>query len=106
MPNIATNPNYVTYINSFRCPPGDQDEVVRINIDIVNQVAASSPGFVSASIHRSTDGTMVFNYLQWETAEHLEAMQSSPQFRQIASRFGGPIAFEPHCCEVVHTAEG
>jgi len=37
----------------------------------------AAPGFVSASIHRSTDGTRVFNYLQWETAEHLAAMQSS-----------------------------
>jgi quinol monooxygenase YgiN len=102
MPTIEPHPSYVTYINSFRCEPSAQDEVVRINIDIVNDVAATSPGFISASVHRSTDGTMVFNYLQWESAAHLEAMQASPQFRAIASRFAGLIVFEPHRCDVVH----
>lgn len=48
---------YETFINTFRCDPSDQDEVVRINIDIADQVASSSPGFISAAVHGSTDGT-------------------------------------------------
>jgi quinol monooxygenase YgiN len=85
--------------------PSDQDEVARINVDIVERVASRFPGFISASVHRSIDGSVVINYLQWESAEHLAAMQRSSEFQAIARRFAGLIEFEPHQCEVVHVAE-
>jgi quinol monooxygenase YgiN len=105
MPEIVANADYATFVNTFRCAPSNQDEVVRINIDIVDQVAAVFPGFISASIHRSSDGTRVVNYLQWESPEHLAAMQRSAQFQDIARRFAGLIEFEPHECRVVHVVE-
>jgi heme-degrading monooxygenase HmoA len=105
MPSIDSSGNYATFINTFRCSPSDQDEVVRINVDIVERVASRFPGFISASVHRSTDGTLVVNYLQWETVEHLAAMQRSREFRRAASAFAGLIEFEPHQCEVIHVAE-
>jgi heme-degrading monooxygenase HmoA len=105
MPEIRREASYATFINTFRCEPSNQDEVVRINVDIVEQVASSFPGFISASVHRSTDGTRVFNYLQWETAEHLAAMQRSPEFQMIARPLAGLIGFDPHQCEVAHVAE-
>jgi quinol monooxygenase YgiN len=58
------------------------------------------PGFISAAVHRSTDGTRVINHLQWESVEHLAAMQRSPEFPAIAVRFAGLIEFEPHQCEI------
>jgi hypothetical protein len=102
MPEIVSGVDYATFINIFRCVPSDQEEVVQINIDIVDQVASASPGFISASIHRSADGTRVINYLQWETPEHLAAMQRSPAFQAIARRFTGLIEFDLHHCEVVY----
>jgi quinol monooxygenase YgiN len=47
----------------------------------------------------------VFNYLQWESAEHLAEMQRSPEFQVMARRFAGLIEFEPHECEVVHVGQ-
>jgi quinol monooxygenase YgiN len=105
MPEIVSSRAFATFINTFRCEPSNQDEVVRINVDIVDQVASTFPGFISATVHRSTDGTRVFNYLQWESAEHLAAMQRSPEFQAIARRFAGLIEFELHECEVVHIGE-
>ncbi|HEX5191667.1 MAG TPA: antibiotic biosynthesis monooxygenase family protein [Solirubrobacteraceae bacterium] len=105
MPEIRPDAHYATFINTFRCDPADQDQVVQLNVDIVDQVASTFPGFISASVHRSTDGTRVFNYLQWETAEHLAAMQRSPEFQQIAGRLAGLIDFDPHQCTVVHVGE-
>jgi quinol monooxygenase YgiN len=105
MPEIVRGAELATFINTFRCEPSNQDEVVQINIDIVDQVASRSPGFVSATVHRSSDGTRVFNYLQWESAEHLAAMQRSPGFQAIARRFAGLIEFEPHQCEVVQVGQ-
>ena len=105
MPEIRSGAGYATFINTFRCRPEQQPEVVQINLEIIQQVARSFPGFISASVHRSTDGSRVFNYLQWESAEHLAAMQRSAEFQAIAGRFAGLIEFEPHECEVVHVAE-
>jgi quinol monooxygenase YgiN len=105
MPEIVSGGEHATFINTFRCEPSNQDEVVRINIDIIDQVASVAPGFISASVHRSTDGRRVFNYLQWESAAHLAAMQRSPEFQAIARRFEGLIEFEPNQCEVVHVGE-
>ena len=105
MPEIVSGAEYATFINTFRCDPANQEEVVRINIDIVDQVASSSPGFIAAAVHRSVDGTRVVNYLQWESSEHLAAMQRSPEFQAIARRFAGLIEFDPHQCEIVHVAE-
>jgi quinol monooxygenase YgiN len=79
--------------------------VVRINVDIVEQVASKFPGFISATVHRSVDGTRVINYLQWQSQEHLAALQRSPEFQKIARRFAGLIEFDPHQCEVVHVRE-
>jgi len=106
MAEIVAGAGYATFINTFGCEPSDQDEVVRINVDIVDQVASTFPGFISATVHRSTDGTRVINYLQWESAEHLAAMQRSPEFHAIARRFAGLIEFEPHECDVVHVSDG
>lgn len=105
MPEIVSGADYTTFINTFRCEPSSQGEIVRINVDIIDRVASTFPGFISATVHRSTDGTRVFNYLQWESAEHLAAMQRSPEFQAIARRFAGLIEFEPHECEVVHVGE-
>lgn len=102
MSEIRAGASYASFINAFRCDPSHQDEVVAINIDIVDQVASRFPGFISAAVHRSSDGTRVFNYLQWQSPEHLAATQRSAEFQAIARRFAGLIEFEPHQCEVVH----
>jgi quinol monooxygenase YgiN len=105
MPEIAADAACATFVNTFRCAPEHQDEVVRINIEIVERVAAASAGFISASVHRSVDGTRVINYLQWRSAEHLTAMQRSPQFQQVARQLAGLIEFDPHECRVVHVRQ-
>jgi quinol monooxygenase YgiN len=105
MPEIVSDAGYATFINTFRCQPPNQEEVVKINVDIVDQVASKSPGFISAAIHSSVDGTRVINYLQWESADHLAAMQGSPEFQAIARRFAGLIEFDPHECKVAHVSE-
>jgi quinol monooxygenase YgiN len=96
---------YSTFVNTFRCRPEDQDEVVRINIEIVEQVASHHDGFVSAAVHRSTDGTRVINYLQWRSAPDLHAMQSSAAFRHLAAGFAGLIEFDPHEVTVAHVQD-
>ena len=60
------------------------------------------PGFISANIHVSTDGTRVVNYAQWQSAEAFTAMQSDPT-AQVHMRAAAEVAdgFDPH----VYTVE-
>lgn len=104
MMEIVEHADHATFINNFHCEPADQDEVVRINVDIVEQVASRFPGFVAAAVHRGSDGRLVTNYLQWETAEHLHAMQRSAEFRAVAQRLTGLVRFDAHECTVEHVA--
>jgi hypothetical protein len=104
MPTIESAATYATFINVFKCDPASQQDVVRINVEIIENVAVHASGFISASVHQSVDGTRVFNYLQWETPQHLADMQRSAPFREVAQGFAGLIEFEPHQCEVAHVS--
>jgi heme-degrading monooxygenase HmoA len=55
------------------------------------------PGFRSANIHISTDGTRVVNYAQWDSAEAFAAMQANPE-AQVHMRAAAELAdgFDPH----------
>jgi quinol monooxygenase YgiN len=55
------------------------------------------PGFRSANIHLSTDGTRVVNYAQWDSAEAYLAMLADPTTQQhMADAAALAISFDPH----------
>ena len=68
MPVIKANTGIVTQINVFTVPEGGQDALIDFLIEAA-QFASTTPGWVSASVHRSCDGTRVVNYAQSENAE-------------------------------------
>jgi hypothetical protein len=105
MVTIVPGAAYATFVNTFRCQPSDQERIVGVNIEIVETVASLSSGFIAASIHPSTDGTRVFNYLQWQTPQHLADMQRSTEFSRLAQQFRGLLEFEPHHVHVAHTSD-
>ena len=79
MPVIRSHTAVVTQINVFTVPPGGQESL----IDLLREAAESCqsiPGWLSASLHRSLDGTRVVNYAQAQDEDsmrrifqHLEA---------------------------------
>jgi Antibiotic biosynthesis monooxygenase len=71
MPIIEANRGIVTQINVFTVPNGEQQALID-HLATAARFASSSPGWISASIHRSRDGTRVINYAQ---SESLEAAQ-------------------------------
>jgi hypothetical protein len=71
VPNIAANTNIVTQINVFTVPQGGQQALIEL-LTAAARFASTSPGWISASVHRSLDGTRVVNYAQ---SESLEAAQ-------------------------------
>lgn len=68
MPIITANPDIVTQINVFDVPPGGQEALIAYLADAA-RAAREVEGWLSASLHRSLDGTRVVNYAQSADAD-------------------------------------
>ena len=73
MPVIAPGTGVVTHINVFTVAPEKQQLLVDSLIETV-KAARNVPGWVSASVHRSYDGTRVVNYVQFESYDAAQAV--------------------------------
>jgi Antibiotic biosynthesis monooxygenase len=63
MPVIRANSGIVTQINTFTVPDGGQDSLIGLLSEAAT-FARETPGWLSASLHKSRDGTRVVNYAQ------------------------------------------
>jgi heme-degrading monooxygenase HmoA len=105
---IRADAGVVTLINVFTVDPANQQQLVELWQQATEEVMRHQPGFVSASIHRSLDGTKVINYAQWESREAFGAMFGSPQASAHLARLAEVGTPDPVLCEVVsvHRARG
>jgi quinol monooxygenase YgiN len=101
MTTISKDKDVVTLINVFTVQPQHQQRLVDALVEATDTVMRKQPGYVSANIHKSLDGTRVTNYAQWRSREAFEAMLGNPQ---AAAHMGeaAKIAerFEPYLYEV------
>lgn len=101
MTQIVEGLSPVVLINVFTVVPERQDELVGLLVEATETTVRHIPGFISANIHKSLDGTRVTNYAQWRSKEDFEAMLKNPE----AVRHMGPIrtiaTHDPHLYEVV-----
>lgn len=72
MPIIKANTGIVTQINVFDVPQGGQQALIDL-LSEAARFASETPGWLSASLHKSRDGTRVVNYAQ---SENLQAAQA------------------------------
>ena len=63
MPIIRTDTPIITQINVFTVPDGEQQPLIDY-LSKAAMVAREVDGWLSASLHRSLDGTRVVNYAQ------------------------------------------
>jgi quinol monooxygenase YgiN len=101
MPKIDKHNNVVTVIFSLATVPARQQELIDLMIDALETTTKHQPGFVSASFHKSLDGTRVFNYAQWRTIAEYEAFAQSPQERAIGAKLAQFQLLDSHVYEVV-----
>jgi quinol monooxygenase YgiN len=100
---ISANNGVITLINVFRVEPANQRRLVELLTEATEVSVRRAPGFVSASLHRSTDGTKVTMYAQWRSVDHYQAMRRDPgplSFLQEALMIA---RFEPGIYEVVQS---
>ncbi|HWN53361.1 MAG TPA: antibiotic biosynthesis monooxygenase family protein [Xanthobacteraceae bacterium] len=103
MTTISTKSSLITLINVFTVEPANQRRLIELLTEATDVSVRRAPGFVSASLHRSTDGTKVTMYAQWRSIDEYQAMRQHPAplpFFQEALKIA---KFEPGIYEVVET---
>ena len=99
---IAKDQPLVTLINVFTVDPANQQRLVEILTEATEQVTRTLPGFISANLHRSVDGTRVTNYAQWRSEADLEAIYTNPAFAPHMQECAEIATYDAHVYEVVH----
>jgi heme-degrading monooxygenase HmoA len=107
MTTIAEHAPLATLINVFTVAPERACELAESLRVATEETMRFVPGFISANIHVSTDGTRVVNYAQWQSAEAYRVMFEDPNAREHMGVCAAiATSFEPHLYTVqsVHAA--
>jgi quinol monooxygenase YgiN len=102
MTKISARSDVMTLINVFTVDAENQRRLVELLIE-ATEVVRRAPGFVSASLHRSTDGTKVTMYAQWRSINDYQAMRQDPVPLPFLQEALTIAKFEPGVYEVVRT---
>lgn len=105
MTTISTSNPVITLVNVFTVDPANQQRLVDVLIEATEQVMRHIPGYVSANIHKSLDGTQVVNYAQWQSREAFEAMLRNPDAGAHMRQAAALAAYAPQLYTVVYTDE-
>jgi quinol monooxygenase YgiN len=100
MTTITKANDVVTLINVFTVEPEQQQRLVELLVTATETVMNKQPGFVSANIHKSLDGTRVANYAQWRSREDFEAMLANPAAAAHMREIAKIASFDAHLYEV------
>ena len=106
MAQITPDAGVVTLINVFTVKPEDQRALLDLLAEATESVMNRQPGFVSANLHTSLDGTRVVNYAQWQSKEAFERMLNDPEASGHMKRASDLAEkFEPHLYDVAFVDE-
>jgi quinol monooxygenase YgiN len=103
---ISPSQGFLTLINVFTVEPADQGQLLELLALATETSVRHAPGFISASLHRSLDGTKVTMYAQWRTVADYEAMREDPAPLQYFRQALAIARFDPGLYEVVQTYPG
>lgn len=78
MITIDKDNEVVTGILVYITTPDRQQEIFETLQNYIKTVVKPLPGFISASLHKSLDGTRVANYAQWQNNEYYDAFFALP----------------------------
>lgn len=93
----------VTLINIFTVEPAQQQQLIELLTRATEDSVRHAPGFISARLHRSIDGTRVTMYAQWRNEEDYQAMRENPAPLPYLKKALELSKFEPGIYEVVQT---
>jgi quinol monooxygenase YgiN len=105
MPTITKVPKLVTVINVFIIDPADQKKLVDLILETAEKVINKFPGFISSSVHKSTDGRRVVTYSQWRSRDDVDMMMENAEIQAVMSSVRQIADSDLHLYEVVETFE-
>jgi hypothetical protein len=80
MTMIQRNGNIVTSIDIFTVEDSSkQQRLLDMLKDAIKLIINKHQGFISATVHKSLDGTRVINYIQWQNKDAIEKMLNDPK---------------------------
>jgi quinol monooxygenase YgiN len=103
MTTISSLGKPVTLINVFTVEPKNQQRLVELLARATKTSVRHEPGFVSATLHRSLDGTKVTMYAQWRSVGEYQAMRANPAPLPYLEQALAIAKFDPGMYEVVET---
>ena len=102
MTTIAMGANCATLINVFTVEPAKQQRLVDVLVEATEKTMRHLPGFISANIHKSLDGTRVANYAQWRSVADFQNMLETPDaIPHMKQAMAQATSFDPNVYEVV-----
>ena len=101
MPTITKQNDYLTLINIFTVEPSNQQQLVELLTKASQESVIKIPGFISAALHKSIDGTKVAMYAQWRSLDDYQKMRNNPQASPYLQQALTIAKFEPGMYEVV-----
>lgn len=66
---VTTEPNFVSILDYLVDGPEQQHQLADGLAEVIKQWVRFHPGFLSAKFHISTDGSRIFNIIQWDSEE-------------------------------------
>lgn len=105
MTTISKDKKLVTLINVFIVEPAHQKKLVELLTHMTETSVRKAKGFISASMHRSLDGTKVTMYSQWRSVEDYQAMREDQALLAQTKEILAIAKFEPGIYEVVDSFE-
>ncbi|MFD2571924.1 antibiotic biosynthesis monooxygenase family protein [Spirosoma soli] len=103
MITISTEEQLLTLINVFTVDPSNQQALVDLLTLATKASVQNIDGFLSASLHRSIDGTKVTMYAQWESIDKYKAMRANPTASPYLEQALSMAKFDPGIYQVVET---
>lgn len=97
------NDEPIILINVFSVDPSRQQELIDLLTQATETSVRYAPGFISASLHRSLDGTKVAMYAKWRSTDDYEAMRKDPAPLPFLRRALEIARFQPGMYEVTRT---
>jgi quinol monooxygenase YgiN len=99
----SENDRPITLINVFTVDSAHQRRLIDLLTEATERSVRYAPGFISARLHRSLDGTKVTMYAQWRSITDYEAMRADPTPLPYFQQALTIAKFEPGMYEVIST---
>ena len=106
---ITVDTDQVTLVNVFTVDPTRQIELIDALDDATSKIFVTVPGFISANLHMSLDGTRVVNYAQWASEQqYKEALQRADVREHLAEAAAIADKWDPTLLRVrsIHHPQG